>query len=74
MYSAGKLASPQDFPTVIHRSDQLSTGQGVGVCSAGQQQAPPVVDSDAGGPGTPQQKIFAKVKLHCASDLRFYIL
>jgi len=74
MYSAGKLASPQDFPTVIHRSDQLSTGQGVGVCPDSQQRTPPVEENQRGGMYTPQQKIFAKVKADLASDLRLYIL
>jgi hypothetical protein len=40
MYSAGKLASPQDFPTVIHRQGRLSTDRGVGVCLTGQERAP----------------------------------
>jgi hypothetical protein len=74
MYTAGKLASPRNFhkqPAVIHR---LSTGQGVGVGSARKEQAPPVVEYGGGVYSVPQQKIFAKVKAHYASDLRLYIL
>jgi hypothetical protein len=48
MYTAGGLASPQDFPTVIHRQGRLSTGQGVGVCLTGQERAPPVAEYGGG--------------------------
>ena len=63
-------ASPLLLSTVIHRSDQLSTGQGVGVCSASAERAPGHCEFSTGMYCVPQQKIFAKVKAEYASDLR----
>ena len=56
--SAGGLENflatyPQPYP---------QAGQGVGGRADRQQPTPPVAESGTGGPYTPQQKIFAKVK------------
>jgi hypothetical protein len=67
-------ASHPLLPTVIHRSDQLSTGQGVGVGSASRKGTPPVVVFSRGVYCVPVQKIFAKVRLQYSSDLRLYIV
>ena len=55
-------ASPPQIPILIHRSDQLSTGQGVGLRSASGERAPPVTELRRGMYCVPTQKIFAKVK------------
>jgi hypothetical protein len=67
-------ASPPTNSKVIHRSDQLSTGQGVGLRSASGERAPPIGEIRRGMYCVLQQKIFAKVKADLASDLRLYIL
>jgi len=67
-------ASPPQISILIHRSDQLSTGQGVGLRSASGRRAPPIEEIRRGMYCVPKQNIFAKVKLHYASDLRLYIL
>ena len=64
-------ASPPQIPTLIHRSDQLSTGQGVGLRSASGERAPPIEELRRGMYCVLSQKIFAKVKADLASDLRF---
>ncbi len=73
-----KGAEGTDSPAVntklIHRSDQLSTGQGVGSGSASGERAPPVAELCRGMYCVLQKKIFAKVKADLASDLRLYIL
>ena len=55
-------ASPPQIPTVIHRSDQLSTGQGVGLRSASGERVPPIGEIRRGMYCVLSQKIFAKVK------------
>jgi hypothetical protein len=58
--------------TVIHRSDQLSTGQGVGLTKTA-DRSPPYAELFCTVVYMPQQKIFAKVKAaNIASDLHFY--
>ena len=39
---AAAVASPPQIPKVIHRSDQLSTGQGVGSALPAGERAPPI--------------------------------
>ena len=55
-------ASPALLSTLIHRSDQLSTGQGVGLRSASGERAPGHCEFSTGMYCVPSQKIFAKVK------------
>jgi hypothetical protein len=55
-------ASPPQIPILIHRSDQLSTGQGVGSALPAGERAPPVTEIRRGMYCVPQKKIFAKVK------------
>jgi hypothetical protein len=47
---------------LIHRSDQLSTGQGVGSASLPAQRTPPIGELCRGMYCVLSQKIFAKVK------------
>jgi hypothetical protein len=41
-------ASPPQIPTLIHRSDQLSTGCRVGLLSASAERLPPIGDFSTG--------------------------
>jgi hypothetical protein len=74
LISADRLASPVLITILIHRSDQLSTGQGVGLRSASGERPPPIEELCRGMYCVLSQKIFAKVKADLASDLRLYIL
>jgi hypothetical protein len=68
---ADRLGSPALNTILIHRSDQLSTGQGVGLRSASRERAPPIEELCRGMYCVPKKNIFAKVKANLASDLRF---
>lgn len=72
--SAEAVDSPKVIHNFIHRSDQLSTGQGVGVCSASAERLPPVVELTGGMYCVPYQNISTKVRSEYSSDLRFYCM
>jgi len=66
------VTADQQTQQVIHRSDQLSTGQGVGLTKTA-DQSPPYAEFFCTVVYIPAQKIFAKVKAaNIASDLHFY--
>ena len=72
--SAEAVASPKVIHNFIHRSDQLSTGQGVGVTAGWRERAPPVVELCRGMYCVPYQNISTKVRSEYSSDLRFYCM
>jgi hypothetical protein len=66
-------SAPQFF--LASYPQALSTGRaGLGITVSQQERTPPVAELQVWVRGTPQQKIFAKVKADLASDLRLYIL
>jgi hypothetical protein len=66
------VVTADPFPIVIHRSDQLSTGQGVGLTKTA-DQSPPYAEFFCTVVYIPAQNIFPKVKAaNIASDLHFY--
>jgi hypothetical protein len=56
------LDSPKVIHNLIHRSDQLSTGQGVGVFSSSTARLPGVVEFSRGMYCVPYQNISTKVR------------
>lgn len=60
--SAEGLDSPKVIHNLIHRSDQLSTGQGVGGFPAHAERLPPVVEFSRGMYCVPYQNISTKVR------------
>jgi hypothetical protein len=70
--SAEGLESPPFIHNLIHRSDQLSTGQGVGVTAASGKRVPHVVELCGGMYYVPSTNISTKVKLQYGSEQGFY--